>query len=732
MKLLFVVAALIAGVAQAHPMLIQETAFIHNPDPTMPSCCGLVALDGDHAIFLAQRSVPDPESVDDTLTRALHLRLVDGEWTFVRAIGENLEHNEADANNLYTFDMRNGIAAAAMADLHVFERQGADYVESTVDHPFIAPSRSLDIDGGDIFIGDGCWGGSVVRKGTDGIWRRVASINAEYCGDNDESRGGPVAFAGASAAVNDPYNVLQQPPGLVMFRNAGGNNWQTTQRLEAEEGHFFGTIDMTENVMYAQDSTRYGTPRYVRSTVDGLWRPSGAFLRADGDHRLIDDNRAHSNNRIVIGDNFVLRNIWDHDKQVYVVQMFQYVATGELGHVATLAASDGSNLGGQVAVSGRRVLVGGSGGAYYFELPVAPRAPKLSQHTFDSTTVTGWTILPGSQFAVAQSGSSRVFRQSSTAGEAGAVSQSANWTNQAIQADVKPTAVAGSNRWVGLATRRTDSANYYYVALRSSGIIELKRMYQGSFGTLDSASLPFTLNRTYRLRLESVGSRHRVYVDGVLVLDANDVDLSLGVPALLSYRVAAEYDNVVVSPADIATLWERTGERVCDFTCPLVEWESDDGEWSWQQDGSNEVFAQSSLTTAGRAPAGAITRNLDQVVETRARLRAFGAGTDPWFGVMARYQDINNYAYLSLRRSNTLTLRKLVNGQIQELGAVAMTVTPGAWYRLRLDAVGNRLRAFVNGRQVLEVTDPQPTSGRVGVLTNRAQADFDDFIAVRP
>jgi pectate lyase len=223
-----------------------------------------------------------------------------------------------------------------------------------------------------------------------------------------------------------------------------------------------------------------------------------------------------------------------------------------------------------------------------------------------------------------------------------------------------------------------------------------------------------------------------VYVDGVLVLDANDVDLSLGVPALLSYRVAAEYDNVVVSPADIATLWERTGERVCDFTCPLVEWESDDGEWSWQQDGSNEVFAQSSLTTAGRAPAGAITRNLDQVVETRARLRAFGAGTDPWFGVMTRYQDINNYAYLSLRRSNTLTLRKLVNGQIQELGAVAMTVTPGAWYRLRLDAVGNRLRAFVNGRQVLEVTDPQPTSGRVGVLTNRAQADFDDFIAVRP
>ena len=209
-------------------------------------------------------------------------------------------------------------------------------------------------------------------------------------------------------------------------------------------------------------------------------------------------------------------------------------------------------------------------------------------------------------------------------------------------------------------------------------------------------------------------------------------DLRHGRPALLTNRATADFDNVIASPADLATLWVRSGQQYCYDNCEIPDWESADGEWSWQREGDNEVFSQASLTTAGRAHAGALTRNIDQIVESRARVRAYGAGSDPWFGLMARYADVNNYVYLSLRRSNTLTLRKLVNGQIQELGVASLPVTAGAWYRLRLEAVSDKLRVFVNGRQLLEATDAQPVPGQVGVVTNRAQADFDDFIAVRP
>ena len=124
--------------------------------------------------------------------------------------------------------------------------------------------------------------------------------------------------------------------------------------------------------------------------------------------------------------------------------------------------------------------------------------------------------------------------------------------------------------------------------------------------------------------------------------------------------------------------------------------------------------------------------NTDQIVQARVRPRAFNAAGDPWVGVMARYDDPTNYVYVSLRRSNTVTLRKLQNGSIIQLGSAVLTVTPNTWYTVRLEAVGSRLRAYVNGRLVLEATDPQPTIGRVGLVGYRAAADYDDIRAVIP
>ena len=355
--------------------------------------------------------------------------------------------------------------------------------------------------------------------------------------------------------------------------------------------------------------------------------------------------------------------------------------------------------------------------------------------TFASGNGAGWTSLPGSQFSVVQSGDTRVFRQASTAGDAGAVLDAYDWTNQSIQAEVKPTAVNGNDRWVGLATRRTDASNYYYVTLRSSGIVQLKRMQGGVFATIDSASVPWALNRTYRLRLESVGTLHRVYVDGNLVLEAWDDALSHGRAALLSYRAAADYDNVIVSPFLTQTIYAASDGLA--YNPPMLQPEpwtySGTGQWSWQSAGADVYFNQASTADTTRAVVGPDQIiNTDQIVQARVRPRAFNAAGSPWFGVMARYQDPNNYVYVTLRKSNIVSLRKLVNGSIVDLGSAVLTVTPNTWYTVRLEAVGSRLRTYVNGRLVLEATDSQPVIGRVGLVTYRTAADFDDIRAVVP
>ena len=176
-----------------------------------------------------------------------------------------------------------------------------------------------------------------------------------------------------------------------------------------------------------------------------------------------------------------------------------------------------------------------------------------------------------------------------------------DWTDQSIQAEIKPTAVNGNDRWVGLATRRTDASNYYYVSLRSSGIIQLKRMQGGVFATIDSASVPWALNRTYRLRLESVGTLHRVYVDGDLVLEAWDDMLSHGRAALLSFRTAADFDNVIVRPFLTQTIYSRERRRAVDP--PRLQPEpwtySGTGQWSWQTEGPGSGVHFKQTSTAG-------------------------------------------------------------------------------------------------------------------------------------
>ncbi len=744
MKLLPVIAAAVCAggtVAHARPVEIRETAQITNPDPSHEVFGWQVALDGDYALGVGYKSLPDPEANDDTLRTTFLFRRINGVWTFIRPLLSDVAANERDGSASHGIDMRHGIAALSMEPLQVFERVGTDYVEVPVQNAGFDRGNDVYVDrwADRIILGDGCWGASMVARDPDGTWRGKDFLPGDFCGSDDGASGGPVATFGGWAVVSNPYNADQLPgPALTMFASGNGAQWNQVARIVVPEGHGANEVAIGRPVadepelMLVEDAPQFGTAIY-RRRLDEWYRSDVEFLRSPNDWmgwRACIGCWPHGGS-VEIGDGFLMRHAYDSDNDRNVVQVYTRNERYQWAHAATLVASDGGILTGRIAISGRRVLLGGADRAYYYELPASFATPAVMQDTFSGSTATGWTAQPGSSFSVVPSGATRVYRQSSVAGEAGAVLDASARTDQAIQADVKPTALNGSDRWVGLVTRRSSSANYYYVTLRSSGVIALKRMYQGQFASLDTATLPFALNRNYRLRLESVGTMHRVYVDGVRVLEATDDFLTQGRAGVLSYRMAADFDNVVVSPAQQTTIWAESGDGA---TPPNPEpWHYYGGQWVWEHESSNVIFSQGSLKDWSRALAGPITAEEDVVVQARARLRAFGEGTDPWFGLAARAsEEGTRYTYLALRRSNTVTLRKVSNTGVEELGAVAFNVTPGAWYHLRLEAVGNRLRGYVNGRLVIEAIDAQPLSGQAGLLAYRTQADFDDFNAKVP
>ena len=98
---------------------------------------------------------------------------------------------------------------------------------------------------------------------------------------------------------------------------------------------------------------------------------------------------------------------------------------------------------------------------------------------------------------------------------------------------------------------------------------------------------------------------------------------------------------------------------------------------------------------------------------------------------MARHVDDSNHYYVALYRDKA-SLRKRVNGVHSTIEEVPFTVAINAAYRLRLEAIGSSLRFYVNDRLVAEGQDDALPTGRYGLITFSAAADFDNFRAIRP
>jgi len=107
-------------------------------------------------------------------------------------------------------------------------------------------------------------------------------------------------------------------------------------------------------------------------------------------------------------------------------------------------------------------------------------------------------------------------------------------------------------------------------------------------------------------------------------------------------------------------------------------------------------------------------------------------------GLILRFQDVNNYYLLAMRDdsgaspSNNIQLYKRVAGTYTSLATVDITWTRGTSKKIRFSASGSTLRAFVDGTQVLSVTDTAfATAGGVGMRNDSGGSNQTKFQAFR-
>jgi hypothetical protein len=687
-----------------------------------------LAIDGDWAIVIAGTPSATPAHPQETHDALLYHR-VNGVWTLDRTLVHRVSNVYGQSPYFVSVAMSNGLAAIGSNPTRIFKRTNNTWAE--IAHPFTAPEGDPDFVWGDLHW-DGntllatrsfCsypplppWGGLISRLNADGSWSPLERLSSgdTYCDQEPVRWGisGNTVVAGTWS--NDPELV---PDQMHIFRRSG-TTWMPTVAIDGGGGEG----DVRGNDIFFSSHLQNGT----------------AVYRNDDSLTVVDVIRTVSTS---YADGW---RSWGftHTDDVFVQQgdVFRKNAAGKYEHVAILKPRGPYGLSDDVRISGRRAIsqayrsyTSSNQAALIFDLPATYVPSRVVATGFENGAPPVNPQL-GTFAVVTKPYGNHVYRQSSLVGGYKALLANTDWEEQSIEADVKPTAFSGSSEeWAGLAVRHLDAANYYAVALRSTGVVELRFMRNGVSTVMVQKPLAIVAGRTYHVSLQAYGTMITVRINnGEFLWWDEEKPVGHGSAALLGNQTTADYDNVVVAQVGQRPIFSLFNAGCYGPVTPdrTPFWRTV-GTASWNcASGTENVMQQTSSAGDARAIVGTPTD--DQIVTTRVRATAFADSKDRWFGIAARYVDDSNYYFLTVRNSNTLSLRKVVNGVVTVLGTVPFTVTPNTWYDLRLDAVGNELRGIINRAQVLTATDSSHASGQGAILTYKAAAEYVNYRAWQP
>jgi hypothetical protein len=701
--------ALAATTANARVHFVNSTQSFAYASPDFSRGPRNVAIDGDSAIAILERT--------GGRSAVLFQRGADGQWAQTRTLLD-VTTSSTGADQLA---MADGVAAIRIADvLHVFERTGTNWVESsTAGTP--RPAFGLATSAHRILSGRrGCnYDANVYAKSQgSGVWG-VAGRASGAIGECNDHGAGLDLEGDVALVINSPNEIRE-------YRRNGSNfDWPQV-----------GTITAPSGVNFYPYPNAPALHADVAVTANGhYFRRTGGAWDYQGHIEPLNSAQGTSLGSLKFGGG-LLASISSQDDYPSGSQpyLFRQNLAGAFDQVAILATETAAF----VAVSGNTAVASCQDDydrtifLRFFTLPTPIVAPDAVANDFEARDVSDIQQSAGSGFALVNSGANYVYRQSATGGESHAVLTHTDWTDyQFIEADITPTAFDGNDRWFGLAVRYVDENNFYYVTLRSSGKLQIRRKINGVFTTLAERTLPVSAGTKYHVSLDVwEDGRLDAVVYGVTALLASDTGLKHGRAALMTYRTRADFDNVYAAPTlALPLVFKQPGS----FSGGAFTYEGGRWEWTEVPDDYPDDVGESQLSTSGDARAYFGTPTDNQRIDTSIRLDAYNASpSGAWFGVLARWVDARNYYYLSIRSTGRLEIRKQLNGVVTVLKSVPFAAQAGRFYKVRFEVLGNELHAFVDGAFVAGAIDGDIASGKYGLGSYRSAFTYQTVEVHQP
>ncbi len=182
---------------------------------------------------------------------------------------------------------------------------------------------------------------------------------------------------------------------------------------------------------------------------------------------------------------------------------------------------------------------------------------------------------------------------------------------------------------------------------------------------------------------------------------------------------AFESDGVGASPA--AFEFARTGQGAEGRWIVRIEKGAD----------KNHVLVQESADpTDYRFPVAVLKDGAYKDVTLSVRARPLSGQVDQGFGLVWRYQDVNNY-YITRCNADedNCTIYHTVKGSRRAFLNQSVKVAKNAWHTLKLEATGDHFVVSYDGNKVLDAKDETfKDAGKVGLWTKADSViEFDDF-----
>jgi hypothetical protein len=674
-----------------------------------------VAIDGGHLLVLASKYEGEQSTGQYAL---LYRRASNGVWSYRRI----LQSHSGPLADKMSVNMKNGLAVVQFDDQEtIYEYSGGDYVPGQTATPIRLPG-GVAISGNSILIGgDGCDFDAVVyQKGADGSWGITGRL------DDNQPEG---ECLGVGVELNYDYALAGGSirNGLQAWhRNGTALDWlpagTLTQRPDTHSGGGIALQGATAVTgiyqVFRRNGTTWTQQDSIRPVDYGNGAGEGFGVKFRDAKLLIKDTPS---------------GLSEDGTFEVPLRPYAYLETSP-GHFEHVAVLETLNRTLHFDISGRTVVAATfdwppPGNVVVFNLPAQLQAPAPIVDDFEDRNLSGYTFT-GGQFALATRGADDVLAQNYANGLAVALVNDSNWTDsQRIEADIAPTfSVTGG--WVGLVARYVDADNYYFVAIRNDNTFGIYRRLNGVNTHLREGTSAGALPSHVSLVVND--GKLTVRINNQYTAVATDRSLSTGRAGLATFAARADFDDVHVAATTEPFLLLAKDYRGVgpDTTRPMTQV---GGNWQVLQDASGDPVALSQTDASGSALSLTGTPVENQEITSRVRLDSYGSSqTGAWFGFLARYVDAQNHYYVTVRGTNQIDIRKLVNGVITVLASRNYTAPLGVYREYRLRVINDQLQLFVNGLLVASAHDDDIARGQYGIATYRAKATWQSIKVIQP